>query len=424
MLDVAVRGADRDRHPTAGPQRRHAREQHSQLLRHGVGVARPTWPGQIQVDDQVGRVRDAFDERGQRGERPRQIRDVDHERDQVQQLAAQLEVAGDAGPTVEGEGPHVLEPADSVVAAGQHLQRGFLGGARRVEALGQQPDQRLRARDQRIDPLGVVGTSRTLGQLCQQPFSLGEDLLAGLQHQRLVERTEPNRAREVADRGVAELGCDHQPVEHLRDVSARGTGRQFPGGEPAVEQRADGGQLAGRTLLRQEDAVNGLLQLRARLEPGDPVVQQDPGQPGTETRRQRLPLDVERVQIGVKMLPRAVDLLVGVLLRAGRPVARELAEVGERREHRQLAVQQLSVVRRELPAGLPVVGDELAAPLRADVVAGDQRVQRTEQRQGSGPGLCCPRAVGRREGNPGALDDRNVTAHPVQAEQGVARVDL
>src|SRR5437764_598076 len=83
--------------------------------------------------------------------------------------------------------------------------------------------------------------------------------------------------------------------------------------------------------------------LSTRLEVVDPVVAQGPRQPLPEALREALPLHVQRVQVGVEVLTRAVDLLVGLLLLAGRAVAGQLGEVGEGGEHRQLAAQQLRV---------------------------------------------------------------------------------
>jgi hypothetical protein len=59
-------------------------------------------------------------------------------------------------------------------------------------------------------------------------------------------------------------------------------------------------------------------------------------------------LNVERVQVRVEVLLRAVDTLLGTFLLPRRTVARQLAEVGECGEQRELLVPELGVVLREL----------------------------------------------------------------------------
>jgi len=80
----------------------------------------------------------------------------------VETLAAQLIGASDELSTFELEGADVLQPADLVVAPGEHLQQGLQPEAVDSDALGQQPDQRLGARRQGLDPLCVVDCTLVL----------------------------------------------------------------------------------------------------------------------------------------------------------------------------------------------------------------------------------------------------------------------
>ena len=92
-------------------------------------------------------------------------------------------------------------------------------------------------------------------QLGQQPLRLVEDLLPGLEDDRLLEVAVTDGASEVADRGIAQLRRDHEPVEHLRHLRPGLARRRSPGRQPVVQQRQDSGQLVGDPLLGQEDAL-------------------------------------------------------------------------------------------------------------------------------------------------------------------------
>ena len=143
-----------------------------------------------------------------------------------------MEVAGDAGQTVVPEGPHVLQTAHPVVATGEDFEDRLRGRSGCAEAPGQQADQRLGTRHERLDALGV-GPLGVLGQLDQQSLGLGLDLLSGPQHQGLLEGAEAHGPGEVADGRIAQLGSDHQPVQDFTDIGA-GTLRQLPRVEPAA----------------------------------------------------------------------------------------------------------------------------------------------------------------------------------------------
>ena len=71
----------------------------------------------------------------------------------------------------------------------------------------------------------------------------------------------------------------------------------------------------------------------------------------------------------MEVLARAVDLLVGLLLLAGRAVAGELGEVGEGGQHLELAGEQRRVVAVGLAAGVRTRRRAAVPSLRVDVVA-------------------------------------------------------
>ena len=67
-------------------------------------------------------------------------------------------------------------------------------------------------------------------------------------------------------------------------------------------------------------------------------------QPRAERGRQALEFSVERVQVGVEVLTRAVHPLVGVRLIDRRPVSRKLTQVGEGDQHGEFGLHQRGVV--------------------------------------------------------------------------------
>ena len=135
---------------------------------------------------------------------------------------------------------------------------------------------------------------------------------------RLVEPAEPDAAGQVADDREAQLGGAAEPLEQLRGprpASSPG------GGGSSIQRRSSGGgqrDLGRRALLGQEDPEDRLLQLGGALEVVDAVVAQHPQQPVAELLGQPAALDVEALQVGVEVLPRAVHPELGVPLLVGR----------------------------------------------------------------------------------------------------------
>ncbi|MET0577879.1 MAG: hypothetical protein ABW122_04420, partial [Ilumatobacteraceae bacterium] len=109
--------------------------------------------------------------------------------------------------------------------------------------------------------------------------------------------------------------------------------------EPALEDVDDHWDLGIDALLRLVDPVQGLLEFRRPLEIVDAVVAERPAQRGQEWRRQPLPFDVERSEVGVEVLLRGAHLHVGVDLVAHNPEQR--AQVGESDDHALLGGGEL-----------------------------------------------------------------------------------
>ncbi len=200
----------------------------------------------------------------------------------------------------------------------------------------------------------------------------GEDALALLVDERLVEPAEADAAGEVADDGEAQLGRDDEAVERVAGgrVERRRRDRL---GEPALEDRGRELHLGGRALLGEEDAEDRLLEVGRALEVGDAVVAQDAGELVAEVLREAGPVDVEALEVGVEVLARAVHEQLGVPLLGGRPVAAQLGEVGEQLEDRDLLAERDRALRGELVARREVAGEHPPVAARVAVEAEDAR---------------------------------------------------
>ncbi len=155
------------------------------------------------------------------------------------------------------------------------------------------------------------------------------DRFSDLQDQWLVEQPEPNAAGKVAHRGVADLRGDDQLPEHLGDLVGEHRRRYRGIPQPALEKGTDHRQLVALPLVRAEDPVHGLFELATGSKALDTVVAKGSCQIGPESLRQILLVRVEGVQVGVEVLPRAMDPLVRSLLLA-RLAGCETARKGRR----------------------------------------------------------------------------------------------
>src|SRR5450756_1499973 len=292
------------------------------------------------------------------------------------------------------------------------------------DAFGQESNQGLGACRQDLDPFRVVGRARVVVEVLQMCADFGVDLLSGGLDDGVVEEPEPDASGEVADRGVAQLGGDDQPVEDLPHLVAGRTGRRLWLVQPSLEQCGDHRSLVGRSLLGQEHPVDRLIQLGTPVQICDPVVAKCSRQPHPERIRETLLLDVEGVQVGVEVLLWTVDALFRVFLGTRGPVTRQLAQVCEGDEQRKLITPQLGILR-EPAAQLAVLGDESPSPFRAHVIAGDHGPQRFEELMR--PRRCVRRSrdVGRRrEADSWGVRDSELCDVAIEAHQRRPRIHL
>ena len=285
----------------------------------------------------------------------------------------------------------------AVVPPDQHLEHRLALGHALLQALGEEADDLLGDRGQRVDPVGAVGRG-VVGEGAELTADAGEDAGAVLVDQRLVEPAEPHAAGQVADHREAQLGGPDQPVEHLADRPGERL-RRGRLADPALQQARDQVHVGRRTPLGQEDAEDRLLQLGRAVELGDAVPREHGGQPVAELLVQPVPLDVEALQVGVEVLARAVHAELGVLLLAAGPVAAQLGEVGEQVEQVDLAADHVVASGAGLLAGGEVAGQGGRLGVRVAVEAEQDRAQGVEPAGGplvGGPvGARAPAARGR-----------------------------
>ena len=140
-----------------------------------------------------------------------------------------------------------------------------------------------------------------------------------------------------------------------------------------AEQRRDDRNLVLHTLQSEEDAVDGLFEFGGTtLVDGGIVMRECASELGAERIRETLNVCVERVQERVEVLTRGVDALVVAFLVHRRPVARELADVGERVEQIQLGRDQTRIVARHVGTQSLIGGQQVSRSGSADVETGDE----------------------------------------------------
>ena len=262
---------------------------------------------------------------------------------------------------VDGERAHVAGIAAAVVAAGHRLEHDRTGG-RRVDrqAAQQQRRERLRAVDER----GHVGVAlrarsgRPRGRRGAPPsprtWRRGRRAAAVRRRCRSGPRG-PGRRRPGGGAGWPRPGASR--------VRRRASSIASPCG-PCSSQRSRMSTTTGiwalDALLRLVDPVQRLLERRRPLEVVDAVVAERPAQGGQERRRQPLPLDVERAEVGVEVLLRGAHLHVGVGLVARAP--EQHPQVGEGDEHVLLGGGEVGVGAEGAPRRGQVGGRRRGRP--------------------------------------------------------------
>ena len=124
------------------------------------------------------------------------------------------------------------------------------------------------------------------------------------------------------------------------------------------------------------------------------------------------------------MLARAVDALVGFLFVQRRTVAGNLADVGEGAQQSEFGLDEFLVVARLTGAKLGVLLQEGTRAPCAHVVAGDQRAEFTEAREGLGAWVGVLVSGLGTELNARLGLGRRTLADLVEAQQSGARIDL
>ncbi len=193
----------------------------------------------------------------------------------------------------------------AVVAAHQHLEHRLLLRNAGLEPLRKEPHDLLRDRGQRLQPRGPAGSVLIGREGRHLVTDAGQDAGTLGVDQRLVEPSETGTPGEVADRREPELRGPDQTLEKVAHRARQVLPRRRLG-NPALKELGRQLHLRGGPLLRQEDPEHRLLQLRRPVPVGHAVVGEDPGQPVAELLREAAAIDVQALQVGVEVLPRAV----------------------------------------------------------------------------------------------------------------------
>ena len=161
---MAAAGADRDRDAAYVGGERQRADQRDQLVPGLLGSPLLAGPGEVEVDD--GRVAVGpgghlvGDGGGQRAGGVAELVDGAERGDEVGRPGLVEDVVGDHERPAAVEDPQVVQVELAVVPPDQHLEHRLALGHALLQALGEEADDLLGDRGQRVDPLGAVGRAR------------------------------------------------------------------------------------------------------------------------------------------------------------------------------------------------------------------------------------------------------------------------
>ena len=339
--------------------------------------------------------------------------------------ALQPVVPRGGSPPVDALPTQVLQVVVVVVHADQHLEHRLLGRDPVLQPFGQKADGLFGNPGQSGDPLVAVRCLRGRGQSGQFVAHLGQHLPPLGVDLRLIEPTEPDAARQVADHREAPLSGADQPFQlgarQGRHLRLRG---RF--GDPSLQQRGDHLEIGREPLLAQERAEHGLFEGGGAGEVVDPVVAENLGQARDELGGQAGPIGVQALQVAVEVFTGAVHAQLGAGVLTSRTVAAQLGDVGEQSDQPDLAVHHVHAGRLQRRPRSEVLGQRLVAGI--GVETHQQRGQVCQQlvrpagRIGNGVAV---RQLDPRPGLGRRLGDRSlVLGDRLQPHQGRHRLDL
>ena len=320
---------DGDRDPPALADCGDIPQHREQGCGHLVRVVGRPLPGDIEICDEIRRIAHVVREHRDLPRHVSKTVDVGDRCDEMQAYAPQVETPGDELPVCAQEGRHVLKGPDLVVAPREGFQQRLMTVAVGDHPGPEQVHDRLGQGGDRVEVLRPVRGLRVLSKVVQVLLDALIGLLTGTPDRRLLEELVPNRPREVAESGVADLRHLDQLVEHLSDRASALLGHLASIGQPMLQHGPHDRDMVCSPLLREEESVDSLLQLLGAFEVIDPVVPQRSGEATAEALRKALLLHIKRFQVRVEMLLGAVYPLVVRAFVIGRPIAIEVAQVGE-----------------------------------------------------------------------------------------------
>src|SRR5699024_9004121 len=221
-----------------------------------------------------------------------QVPDTRGRRHESQAVPGQVVLRCDTRTIRYPTAPYPLEITCPVVTTAEHLQQRSVVDETAIDALCQQPHQRLGTGHHLLDPLRTVRGIRV-------PIQIPELLTHPRVHprpvptqQRLREPTEHHTPGQVPHRGEPHLGRHDQTFQRLPDdLSGRVHRCGFQ--QPLLQYRRHDPHIRGGTLLCQEDAEDSVLQFRRAVQLGHTVVSERAPESFPERLRKIRTIDIE-----------------------------------------------------------------------------------------------------------------------------------
>ena len=206
----------------------------------------------------------------------------------------------------------------AVVPLDEHREHRFAVRDTALEPVGEELHDLLRDGRQRVDPAGPVLAARHVLQ--------GGQLVAHARRGRWRGRRRPSgwsnhRNRTLRARSPT-TGKRSWVATTSRSSTSRAAASSGGSGHGSTIQRCSS-EVASATsgaerCWDEEDPEHGLLELGGAVEAVEAVVAQHVGELAAELLRQRAPVGVEALEVGVEVLARAVHAVLDVRLLAGR----------------------------------------------------------------------------------------------------------
>ena len=197
----------------------------------------------------------------------------------------------------------VVQVVLAVVPADQHLEHRLRAGHAGLEPLGEEPDDLLRDRGQRVDPLGAVGGVGVGGERSDLVADAGQDARRA-RRRPAAGRTSgsgccgPGRRPPGTAAGWHRTSRSRSSRAGPAQLLAPAAARRSSAGAARSTRRTSGAERCWARKIRNTASSS----CGRPVQVGDAVVGEHRGQPVAELLGQAAALDVEALQVGVEVL--------------------------------------------------------------------------------------------------------------------------